>query len=78
MKAERIAELRKVIEDATCPFAWWASTLSQALNEIKRLRVCLDEIESVASGEEQVADNDTEGLEWIRQRCITAKTAGGE
>ncbi len=41
---------------------------------VERLRQTLTEIEAVACGEEQVADDDTGGLAWIWQRC---KVAGG-
>jgi len=39
----------------------------------KRLRDCLDEIEAVSCGEDQVADDDSEGMGWIYKRIQTLK-----
>jgi len=46
----------------------------QAENE--RLKGCIDEIEAVSCGEEQVAEDDSEGMGWIYKRIQTLK--GGE
>lgn len=37
---------------------------------VSRLRDALEEIRQVASGEKQVAIDDTEGMEWIDKRAI--------
>ena len=41
--------------------------------ENKRLRDCLDEIERVSCGEDQVADDDSEGMGWIYKRIQALK-----
>lgn len=58
------------------------SDIRQLIGEVERLRETIRDIESVACGETQVAEDDTEGLRWIWQQCCdsraAAKAAGGE
>jgi hypothetical protein len=43
---------------------------------VKRLEEALEEIREVASGEKQVADDDTEGLAWVDKKAKSALDGG--
>ena len=73
---ERLREIAEGPSSQNCEHTDTLNVLTAVADEIERLQDALKEIEAVACGETQVAENDTDGLQWIWKRCQTSLTGG--